>query len=373
MFELDAIVSQVLENCSISDSRHAGLFSVCGLVLRLRDLYKWEKGLDPWVEKESSEILEWIADKEEKWIKLAEKDFDDITISGSKYDPFDTRGINAVVGPHGLFYGAGYVHSLKPSFFLAILEGKREIDGYTVYILGRELARDLLTLPALSQDNCIVLRKESAKLFLWDQMFFTRKSGQHALRFGLEMYGLKAQDSEALRSNLERIAAAELETCIYHELGELKDTIFETDIWREVIAAFPHTPIEFLSRAVKDLLADTNEYGALRHIAAERKTASLAFYVAFLDGLRKELFPELTEAFRTFTRTQRWQDIEQAISTGYSTAKHYAEKITSIYRTGKVEKDMEWVESEITKGLLEPLGIKKHKRKNLERDNGVTH
>ena len=80
MFELDTIVGQVLQNCSISDSRHAGLYSICGLALRLRDLYKWEKGLDPWVEKESSEILEWIADKEEQWLELVEKDFNDISI-----------------------------------------------------------------------------------------------------------------------------------------------------------------------------------------------------------------------------------------------------------------------------------------------------
>ena len=48
------ITRQVLRNCEISDARHAGLFSICGLALRLRDLYKWEKGLDPWVEKDSS-------------------------------------------------------------------------------------------------------------------------------------------------------------------------------------------------------------------------------------------------------------------------------------------------------------------------------
>ncbi len=38
VLELDAIISQVLRNCSISDSQHAGLYSVCGLALRLRDL-----------------------------------------------------------------------------------------------------------------------------------------------------------------------------------------------------------------------------------------------------------------------------------------------------------------------------------------------
>ena len=47
--DIKALREQVLHNCTISDSHHAGLYSICGLALRLRDLYKWEKGLDPWV------------------------------------------------------------------------------------------------------------------------------------------------------------------------------------------------------------------------------------------------------------------------------------------------------------------------------------
>jgi len=357
VYDLDPIVRQVQRNCNISDSRHAGLYSVCGLALRLRDLYKWENGLDPWVEKESAEILEWIASKEEQWGELLDLDFGDLTIDGSTYDPFDSIGINGVLNSHGLFYGAGYVHSLKPSFFLGALEGQRQVDGYTVYTLGRELARDLLTTPALSQQNCIVVRQESAKLFLWDLILFTKKSGQEALQFGLENYGLKRRDSETLHRNLARISAAETEIYLYHELGELRDTAFDPAIWREIIATFPHTPIELLARSVKDLLADTNEYGTLRHIADQRKAASLGFYVAFQDGLRKELFPELSVAFKDFTRTHNWQVIEKAIATGYKTAKGYAESLSDIYQKGKAENGMKWVEREIGKRLLAPLGI----------------
>ena len=75
MRELDNLIPQVLKNCDISDSRHAGLFSVCGLALRLRDLYKWEKGLDPWLEKDSSAILDWIGEKEQIWEQIAENDY----------------------------------------------------------------------------------------------------------------------------------------------------------------------------------------------------------------------------------------------------------------------------------------------------------
>ena len=67
MFELESVVNQVLNNCDISDAANAGLYTVCGLALRLRDLYKWEKGLVPWDERDSSEILEWIEQKENRW------------------------------------------------------------------------------------------------------------------------------------------------------------------------------------------------------------------------------------------------------------------------------------------------------------------
>ena len=147
------------------------MYSICGLAMRLRDLFKWENGLPPWVEKDSSEVLEWIEKKENKWEKYSENDYAELTINGKKFDPFDTLGINNVLEPHNFFYGAGYAHSLKPTFFLAALEEKKEINGISVYTFGRELARDLLTIPALTQDGCVLLRQESARLYLWDKIF----------------------------------------------------------------------------------------------------------------------------------------------------------------------------------------------------------
>jgi hypothetical protein len=304
MFELDPIIKQVLRNCDISDSGHSGMYTVCGLALRLRDLYKWEKRLPPWQEHDSKEILEWIDNKERLWDELSEEDFDELAILGDKYDPFDTTGINAILEPRGLFYGAGYGRSLKPTFFLASIEDKTDVDGHAVYTLSRDVARDLLTIPALVQDNTVILRKERAMFFLWNQMFYIKESGRHALRFGLKACG------------------------------------------------YPHTPVELLARAVKDLIADTNEFGALRHITRERKTASLAFYVAFFDGLSKELFPELRNAFRGFSETHDWQIIEQAVSKGHSTAKEHAELIIDIFRAGKDKNGKEWAKEEIEKRIL---------------------
>lgn len=352
MFQIDELIDQVLENCNIADARHAGLYSICGLALRLRDLYKWENRLDPWIENDPSEVLKWIGDKEETWEKLVEKEFGAITLLGHRFDPFDVKGINGILEPLGYIYGGGYARVLKPSFFLAAIEDKKEINGITVFVLGEELARDLLTIPAMSQDNCVYVRKESARLYLWDQIFYIKKSGRYALKFGLENYGLKEQTPENLHRNLSRIAANETDTYIYHELGEIQDTVFDRQTWQEIISVFPQTPIELLTRTVKDLLADTSKYGTLTHIINARKTSSLAFYVAFLESFTKALFPQIIEAFKAFTQTRDWKAIEDAVIKGYGTAKSSAERIIRIYRTGKEKNDMKWVENEITKQFL---------------------
>ena len=178
------------------------------------------------------------------------------------------------------------------------------MEGFPVYVLGREHARDLLTVPALSQGNSILIRKESARLFLWNLIFFLKKSSKDALRFALETYGIQDHHPKSLKENFAKICEDEVETYIYHELGELKDTAFDREVWRSILAAFPHSVIEFFVRAVKDILADTNEHGKLSYIVREKKAASLALYAAFLDGLRKLLFPELAEAFKEFTETR---------------------------------------------------------------------
>jgi hypothetical protein len=352
MLNLDDISRQVLHNCDISDAYHAGMFSICGLALRLRDLYKWEKGLPAWEESDSAKVLEWIEAKENKWEDYPEDGFIKLTINGEKFDPFDTIGINTILEPHQVFYGAGYARSLKPTFFLTEVTEKTNYNGNIVYTLGRELARDLLTIPALTQDDCVILRQESATLFLWDSIFYIKKSARPALKFALDSCGLKNQEPKALQPHLTKILAVLKDNYIYHEIGELHDTDFDRKIWREVIAAFPYSPVEYLARAVKDLLADTNKFGTLQHISRERKTASLAFYAAFLDGLAKEFFPELLTSFQEFTQTGDWKAIDQAVASGHKTAKQHAAVITDLYKEGVRKNDNKWAESEIQKQLL---------------------
>ena len=121
----DTVPADIKFNCDVSDARYWGYFSICGLLMRYRDLFRSEHGLPPWAEFGRSEITEWIARKEARWPELEKRDFKDIMIDDVPYRPFDVFEINRALIPKGLVYGAGYGMYLKPTFFLARLVAVR--------------------------------------------------------------------------------------------------------------------------------------------------------------------------------------------------------------------------------------------------------
>jgi hypothetical protein len=350
-----SLISQVLANCDISDAHHAGLYSICGLALRLRDLYKWELGLSPWQENDPKEVLAWIGAKEDCWETIEQEDYGRLLIHAEQYDPFDTLKINQELAPDNIFYGAGYARSLKPTFFLAPIESIEELDGVKIYSLKRELARDLLTLPALAQDDAVVLRLEAAKLYLWDQMIYLKKSGRPALNTALNAAGISSSNPQTIQQHFDEIFNIFKSTYIHHELGEIKEQNFDRTIWRDLVSQFAHSPVELLARATKDLLADTHESGALTHMIRNQDTAALGFYVAFFDGLGKEIFPQLRDAFHNFSKNINWSIMEQVSADGREIALRLARNMTAIYLEGKSKEDLKWVAKEIDQAILAPL------------------
>jgi len=351
--ELSAsIAKQVQANCNISDATHAGVFSICGLALRMRDLYKWEKQLPPWEEKAQEEILDWIGRREETWEDVRESAYQPILLSGVSHDAFDTAAINRGLAASGLFYGAGYAYSLKPTFFLARTNQEQKIGGQRVLLLGEELARDLLTLPAMSRDGVIVLRSEAARMYLWDQIQYLKKSGKPYLEYALAQMGISGQEPKVLRGALPALFAAQSETYIRHEVGETKDRVFDRETWREIIADYPHTPVELLVRAVKDLLADTSEHGTLPHLIDSGQIVSLALYAAFLDGLGRELFPEFRPAFSQFMANGDMTPVIRAVTAAHQNARDMVADIVALYRQGQNGQGKAWAADQIARRYL---------------------
>lgn len=349
---LDHLIRQVQHNCDVSDARHAGIYSICGLALRLRDLYKWEHGMAPWEEHEAHAVLEWIGQREELWESVAEDEYGPLTIDDREFDAFDSQGINALLTPQGFFYGAGYAHSLKPTFFLARIEGCQTIHGIRVWRLDQELARDLLTLPAFAQDDEVVLRGDAARRFLWDQIDYLPKSGRGALAVALAACcNLPDTDKEGIRRHLDTILRIQQSTYIQHEIGEINEQVFDRDTWRRMLSDFPHTAVELLIRTLKDILADTGPEGPLHHFSTCHDKAGLGFYMAFSSGLVPVLFGELKTGFEAFIRSGDWHEIERTTRSVHRKAAAYTREVLDLYATGLKKQDLAWTQSAIEKTL----------------------
>jgi len=88
------LLNDIKFNCDVSDAQYWGYFSVCGLLMRYRDLYRSERSLKPWKEINREEIMSWISSKESRWPELEEKGFRDLKIAENTYGPFDVVEVN---------------------------------------------------------------------------------------------------------------------------------------------------------------------------------------------------------------------------------------------------------------------------------------
>jgi hypothetical protein len=249
---------------------------------------------------------------------------------------------------------------MKPTFFLGELKEQRSLSGLHVDVVGRELARDLFTSPAMRQGSHVLARFNPMQSFLWDQILEMRPSAADGLTFGLAQYGL---DIQALRCkppdigpDLMRVAQNELESWIHHEIGEAAQDAFNGHSWHTIVSTYAGSPVEIFARVIKDLLADTHEKGLLGHVIEHRIASTLGFYVAFLRPFTRLLFPEIRVAFAQFRESRNWGRIEEARIQGYRRGRMYAEAMLEI-QEGALSKGTDWGLTQMKKQLIEPLGI----------------
>jgi hypothetical protein len=335
---------------------------MCTLFLRLRSYYRWEKGLEPWEAPDSAALLEWIADKEAYWLTLEGKSYAPFVHGLKTYDPFQAQLVNRHLVAEKMVYGAGCGRSLKPIFFLAEKLVEKTVDGCRAIILGHETHRELAAPFAMLQEDLIYLRREPFRYYLWDQINDIRPSGKGSLQYALQCYRMLGAnglvDRNALIEQFDTVVENEMPIFLYHEIGELKDSTFAEGSIKKIIAAFADSPIELLARAIKDILADTHPNGMMSHIIAERKKSSLGFYLTFLDGLRKVLFPEIQEAFLHFMDNRDWGIIERAAED--CRRRNMERAATLLEICGQLDTgSLSAVRMQIEQKLLAPLGLLK--------------
>lgn len=333
------LATQVKHNCRISDARAWGYYSVCGLLLRLRELYKWEHGLEPWSLVEKDLVMTWIGEREQEWEDLEEEELRPLEAGGKNFDPFDTDGVNAVVEPLGYHYGAGYGMGYKPLFVLGKMERRSSEDGVDVFVIGKELVRDLSPVPAMNRDNVVLARRDPMKWFIWHH---------------LEEAGLKkdaslaatavAQDGRDLETLLSDPAAAEeyfgkltereTAVAVHHELGEIGEERRLGGAWSRALSRSCGKKAELLARGVKDVLADTAPGGRLAYIVGERSAASLGLFASFSDGLHKRLLPELGDVFRQLAEDGDWSRVEKWRGIAHRRLREFEEPLFALFEEG---------------------------------------
>ena len=353
---MDSFLEDIKFNCDISDARFWGYFSICGLLMRYRDLFRSEMGIAPWTPIHQQKIAAWIGRKESRWADLESRDFRDLTLRGVAYSPFDSAGINQVLRGDGYVYGAGYSMYLKPTFFLGRVRSIDLIEGHTVYTTDRELVRDLLTAPAMLQERSIFIRFEPFMALLWDKFTELKPDCGPALSNAFREYGMTPGQSvgSGFARQLEHMALAYSGVLVRHEMAESRESVPH---WKELLMQSGDRKTEHFLRAVKDLVADNSDAGPLRNIVYTRDRGALGLFIGLIDGYRRLLFPEVREAYGRFLMDGKWDVVEEARRNGYDRFLAIRRKVLELFAGNN--------EDSFRKGIGEMMGA-------FDQDHGST-
>jgi hypothetical protein len=308
---LGPLMAAVQSNCHLSDARHAQELTLCNYLLAMREYYRWEHDLPPEAAAPRADVARWIAEREALWESLEQSEWAKVPLASGEADPFDVDAVNAELIPAGYLYGAGRGRFGKPHFFLARLARRERRDGVEILEAGCEYVRDLDAAPAVLQGDIIVLRREAFERWLWLRAeSWEARAAEGDMAAALEAYGYRRDRGAAL----ERMAEAERETLILHELGELAAGRLLGEGWERFMEGLDDRRVEITARAVRDLLADT--LVTLPTLVERDAVPSLHFWFATFSGLRRELYPRLAAARAAWNGGEGAGMLRDAIDSG---------------------------------------------------------
>jgi hypothetical protein len=307
----DRLVEAVQTNCNISDARHARDLTLCTYLLEMREFFRWERGKPYSEQLARAEVGGWIASREALWETLEDAEFLTVPVMEAEFEPYDAAAINDVLTAHGIVYGAGIGRFGKPQFFLGRLEREEHRDGAHILVTEREYARDLSPFPAALRGQTIYVRRESLRRWLWEKIeaWRVRKPGG-PFQEALAAYRFDADAPSAI----ERIVDAESETLILHELGEFAAAKMLGAEWEAMCGGIAARRAELLARATRDNLADC--LVTLPSLVERNACASIHFWFSNFDGMRREVFPRLADAYAAWRDGDRGRALGAAILAG---------------------------------------------------------
>ena len=294
---LGELRAAVQRNCDIADAQFAGNYSLCTYLLKMREFYRWERGLPLSAALDRQAVGDWVSERERGWEELENLSPQALPLGNTRHDPFDQDAVNHSLSAHGLVYGAGLGRGARPLFFLGALLRREDFDDYRVYVVGEESARDLVSPPAMSRGNRIFVRRDSVRRLLFEMIEAWQMRGapaDDALARALDAYRYDPADMETL----EPMTDSEVESAVWHEVGEILAGRALGEAWQERVLAVAGGRHELVARAVRDHLADC--LTTLPALLAEEAPGAIHFYFANLTGMRALLFPQLRAAYESW-------------------------------------------------------------------------
>ena len=321
-------VSQTVQhNCHIADALYAGDYTLCIYLLKMREFYRWEQGLPYNSLIENRSVGEWLREREALWNSLENNEFEPVIVDAKAFDPFDTDAINQALKPYDLVYSGGVGLKTKPHFFLGKLHDRHEVDNYTVYISSNEYARDLTAPPAMALGQTIFIRRESLKRMLWEKLEEWRwNKPANAMARAIAHYNFNSDVDAALDAMTEN----ELHSALLHEIGEVEAGQWLGEDWEKMLAELPRCKAEIMLRALRDHLADA--LSTLPSLVEQEKTASLHFYFANLNAMRKHMYPSLLVAYQQWHDNGNIKSLKKQIEQGRDHWQSLAEETLELYR-----------------------------------------
>lgn len=327
MLNLSTLIDTVQKNCTIADARHARDMTMCTFLLEMREYYRWEMEIPYGARLPKDELGDWLNARESLWDTVETEDFVPLPLGMGAVDPFEANDINRALIPQGLVYSSGLGRFRKPHFVLAELKRTEVREGVQVLVAGCEYARDLIAPPAAMRDGAIFLRMDAVRRLLWNKFEeWQWKERDTALGRAFAFYDFERD----IERGLDRMAEAESEAMILHEVGEARAEKLLGDDWESMLGQFTSKHAELLARTVRDHLADC--LVTLPTLIEREAFGSLHFYLANLSGLRRALFPALPLAYEQWLTRQSSDELLIKVQAAEAHWLAIAQHLIALYR-----------------------------------------
>ncbi len=312
MINLGELAQTVQTNCHISDARHAGSYSMCIFLLKMREYFRWEHQIPLSHQLEKAAVSEWLLQKEQSWEDVEDQPYVPLRLESGEFDPFEAAKINLELNPLGYVYSSGYGVFNKPHFFLGKLKKTYQRSDITIYISTCEYARDLVAPPAMSQGDTIFIREESLRRMIWEKIeeWQWKRDPDTAMARVLRFY----RSENDIERVLDHLCEHESNNVLLHEIGEAEAGKLLGAEWESMLNEIPRSKTELQLRAIRDHLADC--MSTLPALLESENIPSLHFYFANFTAMRKELFPSAVNAYKQWVDTGQLTHISNAADSG---------------------------------------------------------